>query len=323
MRVISKILRDNSFVNPVVRNLVKVLTWAVPSARDLVNRYRVFGTVRLEIDEVRFKMYSEADDYIVNNLFFENKYEKEEFLLLKHIVSQSKYFVDVGANTGVYSIYASMVNRHLQVLSFEPHPGNCTRFRRNIEINKSNRIKLFAEAAGAVPGSVELTVPGDLRIFATSSVCREFTRNFHAIDFKTIPVKQTTLDAALDGMHLSHLDLIKIDVEYYELDVLQGATGILGRDRPLVLIEILHYENLIAQFPGMKERIDPKHSTNIFKLFASFGYTAFAITQEGLKAVSVSTVLKNRNYLFVPVPLPKPEYQFDVFAKEYHALEGQ
>ena len=45
-------------------------------------------------------------------------------------------FWDIGANIGLYSIYASKVNKKIKVFSFEPSPNNYKSLSTNISINK-------------------------------------------------------------------------------------------------------------------------------------------------------------------------------------------
>ena len=48
--------------------------------------------------------------------------------------NKTDIFWDIGANVGVYSLYAAL--RGLSVLAFEPSPSNYYLLSRNIEINK-------------------------------------------------------------------------------------------------------------------------------------------------------------------------------------------
>src|SRR5207244_9457540 len=51
-----------------------------------------------------------------------------------------------------------------------------------------------------------------------------------------ITVPSVTLDSLVRNLNLPALDLIKIDVEGFELDVLKGATELLGRERPPLVV---------------------------------------------------------------------------------------
>jgi hypothetical protein len=97
------------------------------------------------------------------------------------------------------------------------------------------------------------------------------------------------------------MDIVKIDVEYYELEVLLGSSEIIERKKPMILVEILNYENLIRQFPRMSERINPKHGDQIESLLISKGYYSYQLLDEGVKRIdSVSNNYDHRNFLFIP-----------------------
>ena len=51
---------------------------------------------------------------------------------------------DIGANIGLYSIYASLKHSNCEVISFEPSTSNLRILSRNISINNlENKIKIF------------------------------------------------------------------------------------------------------------------------------------------------------------------------------------
>ena len=59
--------------------------------------------------------------------------------------SDRDVFWDIGANVGVYTLYAAL--RNIPVVSFEPSPANYYLLNRNIEINKmDDRISAFCIA---------------------------------------------------------------------------------------------------------------------------------------------------------------------------------
>lgn len=230
--MIKKIVRDNVFVNRIMRSCIRFLNNRFSFLRSIVNKYRVYGVIRLNLNEIEFKVYSEADDFIANELYYNIGYEAAEFKLIKCLLINSKNFVDVGANTGIFTIYSALANKQLTVYSFEPHPSNFKRLCKNVRLNNLNNVVPFSLAVGASEGLIKFTVPNDLSISATSSANKEFARNFHKIEFKEIQVEQVPLDKALSKLNLSSSDLIKIDVEYYELEVLKGATSIIREKRP-------------------------------------------------------------------------------------------
>ncbi|MEJ0030507.1 MAG: FkbM family methyltransferase [Bacteroidota bacterium] len=285
-----------------IRNVLRILAPAGGSLRSLTDRYQVYGNVCLNIDDVSFNIYSEADDLIASELYYGSDYETSEFKLVKALTQNASLFADVGANTGLFSLFAAKANPNLKVISYEPHPSNYSRLQKNISINNTNNISARELAVGDSESTIGFTIPADGRISATSSANHGFSKNFHAVAHKEISVKQTTLTNELSG-RITSRDLLKIDVEYYELNVLKGAEDVIRQSRPFVMIEVLEYERLVEQFPSMKGLIDADHARRIQDFFRALDYHPYALHPTGILNVSsVSDPHPSRNFLFIGGP---------------------
>jgi FkbM family methyltransferase len=133
--------------------------------------------------------------------------------------SAGEVFVDVGANVGAYSLRAA--SSGMKVYSFEPNTETVRILRRNAEINHLT-VEVMEVALGAENGTVKFAPFG-----GTSRVTPEGT-----VD---VPIR------TLDSYELPSIDLMKVDVEGYELDVLKGAKQTLARCRPTLMIEMHHW----------------------------------------------------------------------------------
>ena len=60
---------------------------------------------------------------------------------------------------------------------------------------------------------------------------------------------------ALDGFGFERVSLLKIDVEGYENEVLEGAVDTIRRNRPVVVIEIAGGEDYATAPPDVRKRI--------------------------------------------------------------------
>ena len=124
--------------------------------------------------------------------------------------------MDVGANVGAYSLRAASIG--MKVYAFEPNPENVKVLKRNTEINRLS-IELLECALGSSEGNAKLSPNGALsRVSADGAV----------------PVQVRTLDS----FDLPTVDLLKVDVEGYELEVLKGAAETLERSHPDIIIEV-------------------------------------------------------------------------------------
>ena len=84
---------------------------------------------------------------------------------------------------------------------------------------------------------------------------------------------------AIDDLAFPQVDLIKIDVEGFELEVLAGATQTLRRDQPLIVMEV-HGD-------GGDQAVQA-HFDSVMALIAQLGYQAQHV--------------RGANYVFTPGP---------------------
>jgi FkbM family methyltransferase len=132
--------------------------------------------------------------------------------------------LDVGAHVGAVSIYLS--RKFQRVVALEAVPATFEFLRRNTA--GIENISPLNIAAGPADGEVYLShYPrhGQLSHVASDADVPKTER------VGPIPAR------AIDSLQLPDLSFIKIDVEGYELPVLQGARRTLEQFRPLVLVE--------------------------------------------------------------------------------------
>lgn len=127
-------------------------------------------------------------------------------------------FVDVGANAGAYSLRA--LSKGMVVHSFEPNPENAKLLKRNAEINHLPA-DILEYALGASEGKARISQNG-----ATSRIMED-----------GIEVAVRTLDS----FSYPRVDLLKVDVEGYELEVFRGAKETLAHCHPAIMIEMHHW----------------------------------------------------------------------------------
>jgi FkbM family methyltransferase len=261
----------------------------------------VYGVINLNISGTRFKVFSKSDDFIANELFYGLGYETAEFELIKAITANSSVFVDVGANTGIFSLFAACANPDLRVYSLEPHPGNFARLKKNLAINGQERIIAMQRALGDKTQTIKFTIPSDNSLSTTSSANSAFTTNFHNVPFKEIDVDQTTLDELAKEVPISMRDVVKIDVEYYELQVLMGSKSILTSNRPFVILEILSYQGLVSQHAGMKDKIPEDYAERIVNLMDQHGYYRYQLSSDAI--IRANKDVNGRNFLYSPIDM--------------------
>ena len=144
--------------------------------------------------------------------------EPETIAWIKHHVTAQKFvshFVDIGANVGMYSLFAATLNESIRVISAEPVINNINILRQNIELNDlTNRINVEVNPLSDVEGQLFL-VTGDLRPGASGA---------QLVDQKStnsVEVNAVTGDSIIKK-YLVEDAILKIDIDGDELRVLNG-----------------------------------------------------------------------------------------------------
>jgi FkbM family methyltransferase len=135
----------------------------------------------------------------------------------------SDVFWDIGANVGVYSLYAAL--KKLTVVSFEPSPGNYYLLSRNIEINRmDDRVSAICIAFNDTTGLGAFYM-GSTRLGGAGNSFGE------AIDSRgkpfTASLKQAMIGFSIDDFveqfNPPFPNHIKIDVDGNESRIIRGA----------------------------------------------------------------------------------------------------
>ncbi|MGB8197874.1 MAG: FkbM family methyltransferase [Acidimicrobiales bacterium] len=159
-----------------------------------------------------------------------NTYEVLELELMEFLLKPGMTVIDVGANVGIHtSIAARSVAPSGTVYGFEPVPENFEILVGNLARNQLTNVTLEALAVGNEVGHSTMYL--EEHSIGTHSLLR----GAHSTPARSVSVSVTTLD----GYFIDHMpdvvDLLKIDVEGYEPNVLQGASTVLERTEHLLI----------------------------------------------------------------------------------------
>lgn len=181
-------------------------------------------------------MELDSRSWIDWNLLFRGDYEPHLTKLWTRLASKNSVAIDVGANIGAHTLtMARCVGPGGRVLAFEPNPIVRTVLEQNLHLNGIKHVSVFDCALGSQAGSLPLRVPKrDSEEFSNlglaSLVALETPHDLINVDIRT-------LDDVLEAEQVERVDVIKIDVQGYEMETLRGMRECLARHRPALVFE--------------------------------------------------------------------------------------
>lgn len=149
---------------------------------------------------------------------------------IKKELKSGDVFWDIGANVGAYSLLAAKITHVMQVIAFEPYIPTFAHLWDNISINGCN--KAIAPLCMGLSDHTNIDCLGVSDPRAGSS---NHVMGGGSLD-ETQPSMAIRGDDAVNMFGLNTPDVVKIDVDGYELFVLKGMTGILKNKKLRSLI---------------------------------------------------------------------------------------
>jgi FkbM family methyltransferase len=192
-------------------------------------------------------------------------------------------FWDIGANIGLYSIYAALKFKNIEVVSFEPSTSNLRVLSRNISLNKlENKIKITQFPLTNKENKYLIMKEGD---FIEGGALNSFgeSSNFEGNSFNVqnnYQVYGTTINFLLKNNILNIPDYIKIDVDGIEHLILEGGDNFLW-NKKIKSISIEINENFVDQYDAIHKHMKQfnfifkhkKHNKDFFSSNSSFSKT--------------------------------------------------
>lgn len=141
-------------------------------------------------------------------------------------INKKIIFWDIGANIGLYSIYAAMKFNNINIISFEPSTSNLRILSRNISINSlKNKIKIFQLPLSNLPNHFSTMRESN---FIEGGAMNSFgsNLNFEGKDFisnMNYNMFGTSINSLINQEILGLPNYIKIDVDGIEHLIIEGA----------------------------------------------------------------------------------------------------
>lgn len=236
-----KILRHIYYILPFKIELFSLIkTFWIPRFYSYLNVKGEFVLKPNQGDE--FKVSINYFQYLEKEFFwngFNSNWEKISLRVWARACKESNIIVDIGANSGIYSLLAKSINRKSQVFSFEPVDENFRSLKKNVEINNFN-ININKIAVSNLIGEGEMFVlPNEANYMTSLNLDRNITNKRVRRDI----VKTERFDNFIIKNNIQNIDLVKIDVEEHEAEVFEGFGHYLSEFKPKILVEVIGEKN--------------------------------------------------------------------------------
>jgi len=205
--------------NPVINALTKLgqscpQSWFGKQFGQLVSKV-VRAMVRNPLDttvgKIRMRFYLSGNNSERKFLLTPWRFDQDERKFISKVLRSDGVFVDIGANVGIYSLWAmSLLGSQGRVISFEPNPLVFRRLNFNVGLNlrqggDSPQVNLFQVGIGDHEGELPLYL--DRRNLGGSSILPISDK---VADHK---IACKPLFSVLKDLGISHIDILKIDIE--------------------------------------------------------------------------------------------------------------
>jgi len=173
------------------------------------------------------------DEALSNAIRRDNDFFEFEVLdFIRDFFPVQRVVIDIGANIGNHAVYfANFLKFYEYIICFEPVPENYAILVKNLEGYKG--IYMYNCALSDKTQMLKMSVNrGNMGASAVQSDGELLVQAF-----------------SLDRLYYKNVTLIKIDVEEYEPQVLDGAQDTIAKWKPLIIIEDWHnkYEELLPK----------------------------------------------------------------------------
>ena len=200
---------------------------AGPAARKIGNREFVPAATAFG-----HTMLVPRDDTIGRSILKHGIYDRKGIAIMNALLQQMQepVVLDIGANIGNHALAMGTVAH--TVHCFEPQLGIFQVLRENIDSNGIGNIAAHNLGLATTAVEQEIYIPARDNLGAAT-----LRNELKAEDALVETIRLEAGDAFIDGLGLQQLDLVKIDVEGFEIQVLEGLRETVDRFRPVIFME--------------------------------------------------------------------------------------
>jgi len=178
----------------------------------------------MEIVEYNFrgtKFKAVKGDWLAKSIAANKYYDRDGLAYSKQFIKKNSVVIDAGANIGNHSLFYLKECNCSFLHAFEPHPFMFRLLTENLSGYK-NKI-LHQNGLSDKETKVSASIINEKHVGSTT---------YHS------DVNGKLVLKTIDSFNMPKVDFIKIDVEGYEYEVINGAKNTIKRCRPTISVEV-------------------------------------------------------------------------------------
>ena len=205
------------------------------------------------------------DKCIISKVISRNQvWEPHMHRIFEKYINNESIVLEGGCHIGTHTLRLGLLGK--RVLSFEPMITSNTILRKNLKMNKITNVTVYNEGLSnksdvAYFQWIGYNNPGGSGLTNNPMGKPNYEKNINTSNY---PVNLITIDS----LQLDKLDFIKLDVEGYEINVIEGALDTIKKCNPIITMEV--WENFNGKY-------SLQHATSRFKILLDIGYTIHQI----------------------------------------------
>jgi FkbM family methyltransferase len=219
---------------------------------------------------------------------FSNSLETPEIEFWRKLPLTGLTVYDVGSFEGLLALF--FASRAKQVICYEPNSRNHGRLMENLALNGFTNVTVRKSGVGEAPQQIQLVwnpaMPGGAS--AETATATHLQDTVAGAQVETIPI--TTLDQDAEENGLPAPDLIKIDIEGWELQALRGARRLLRQFGPALYLE-MHGETMAEK----KRKV-----ADIVRFLEEAGYQRIEHIETGQRVTAANSQIAVEGHLYCP-----------------------
>lgn len=213
-------------------------------------------------------------DPVVSGALSLGVFERDELAFFARFCREGMTVIDVGANVGTYTACAMhRIKNNGVVVAIEPHAESRQYLVRTIDANAKKlspenlpRVHVSDAAAASFEGAARLFVnpnnKGDNRLY-----CSELTPENDSVE-----IRSRTIDAILQDLGIHSADFMKLDIQGYEFEAVQGARKTIENSKRMIILSEF--------WPDGIRQASSQHASAYLELLSNLGFAIYELKSD-------------------------------------------